>query len=127
MLTNQFSNQRRNCRRGTTVLVILLFAVFMTLHPGAVLAEDNTSPAEEAGLGIGSGLLTLVYLPFKIVYAVLGGVVGGFTYALTGGDLETAQTVWEPSFYGTYVITPSHLKGDEPVRFYGVSPYEEEQ
>ena len=127
MLTHKILNDRPNCRRGMTVLLVLLFTVFMMLQPGTVLAEEDTSPAEEAGLGLGSGLLTLVYLPVKVVYAVLGGVVGGFTYALTGGDLETAQTVWEPSFYGTYVITPSHLKGDEPVRFYGVSPYEEEE
>ncbi|GJL56173.1 MAG: hypothetical protein NPIRA02_33050 [Nitrospirales bacterium] len=106
------------------VLVMCLTAV-MLLHPGAVLAQEEESQAAEAGLGIGSGLLTLVYFPVKVVYAVLGGVVGGFTYVLTGGDLETAQTVWKPSFHGTYVITPSHLKGDEAVRFYGVSPYEE--
>jgi hypothetical protein len=68
----------------------------------------------------------LVYFPAKLVYATLGGIVGGFTYALTGGDLDTAKEVWEPSFYGTYVITPDHLKGNEPVRFFGVSAYEDE-
>ncbi len=125
MCTNSVSSRRRNGRRGTTVCIVVLLAVLMILHPGVVLADDETSAAGEAGLGIGSGLLTLVYFPLKVVYAVLGGVVGGFTYALTGGDMETAQTVWEPSFYGTYVITPSHLKGDEAVRFYGVSPYED--
>lgn len=52
--------------------------------------------------------------------------MGAFTYGLTGGDLETAQGVWEPSFYGTYVITPDHLKGNEAVRFYGTSSYDEE-
>ncbi len=106
--------------------LILFLTIALLLSPGVVLAEDDLSPSEEAGLGFGSGLLTLVYLPCKVVYAVLGGVVGGFTYALTGGDLETAKTVWEPSIYGTYVITPAHLKGDESVRFYGVSPYEDE-
>ena len=77
-------------------------------------------------MGVGSFFLTLVYTPVKMAYAILGGVVGGFTYALTGGNLETAQNVWEPSVYGTYVITPDHLKGNEPVRFVGVSAYEEE-
>ncbi|MGB0910036.1 MAG: hypothetical protein ACPGYT_06710 [Nitrospirales bacterium] len=115
------------CNRGMTGLLALFFAVVLILHPGVVLAEEDTSASGEAGLGIGSGLLTLVYFPVKVVYAVLGSVVGGFTYALTGGDLDTAKTVWEPSVYGTYVITPDHLKGNEAVRFYGVSPYEEEQ
>lgn len=88
---------------------------------------EGSSQAEEAGLGLASGVLTLGYLPLKAAYAGLGGIVGGFTYALTGGDLETAKSVWEPSFYGTYVVTPSHLKGEEPVRFFGASPYEYEE
>ncbi len=109
-------------------LVLCAFALVMCLGvPAASLAaEEESSQSNEAALGLGSGLLTLVYLPAKVVYAALGGIVGGFTYGLTGGNLETAQSVWEPSFYGTYVITPEHLKGNEPVRFYGSSPYEEE-
>jgi len=78
-------------------------------------------------LGAGSFFLTLVYTPVKLAYAILGGIIGGFTYGLTGGDLETAQSVWEPSVYGTYLITPDHLKGNEPIRFIGVSPYDEEE
>ncbi|GJL52698.1 MAG: hypothetical protein NPIRA01_39250 [Nitrospirales bacterium] len=126
MNTYSVTNRRMNGRRGATALTVILFAAMIMLHPGAVFAQEDESPSGEAGLGIGSGLLTLVYFPVKVVYAVLGGVVGGFTYALTGGDLETAKTVWEPSFHGTYVITPAHLKGDEAVRFYGVSPYEDD-
>ena len=127
MNTSYFSNRQMSSRRGFSFLLVLVFLTMMLMHSGVAIAEESSSQAEEAGLGIGSGLLTLVYLPCKVVYAVLGGVVGGFTYALTGGDLDTAKTVWEPSFYGTYVITPDHLKGNEAVRFYGVSPYEEEQ
>jgi len=101
-----------------------IFFTVLLLGPGEILAAENedSTQTSEALLGIGSGLVTLVYLPVKVLYAALGGVVGGFTYVLTGGDLETAKTVWEPSFYGTYVITPKNLKGDEPVRFYGVPP-----
>lgn len=88
-------------------------------------ADDGTDQVEEAGLGVASALLTLPYGPAKIIYAGLGGLVGGATWVLTGGNTETAQTVWEPSFYGDYVITPDHLKGTKPLRFFGVSPYEE--
>jgi hypothetical protein len=111
------------------LLVLLTFSLVVGVGaPGVSLAEQKeiSSPTNEAALGIGSALLTVVYFPAKLVYAALGGIVGGFTYGLTGGDLETAQEVWEPSFYGTYVITPDHLKGNEPVRFFGVSAYEEE-
>ena len=90
------------------------------------VAQEDLDPAEEAGLGVASALLTLPYGPTKIIYAGLGGIVGGFTWVLTGGNIETAQAVWEPSFYGDYVITPEHLKGTTPLRFFGVSPYEED-
>jgi len=108
--------------------ILVTVALVLSLGgPTLVLAnEEELSPGNEAALGLGSGILTLMYLPAKVVYATLGGIVGGFTYALTGGNLETAQSVWETSFYGTYVITPEHLKGNEAVRFLGTSPYEEE-
>lgn len=89
-------------------------------------AEEESSPSNEAALGVGSFFATLLYTPVKMTYALLGGLVGCFTYVLTGGNVETAQNVWEPSVYGTYLITPDHLKGNEPVRFVGVSAYEEE-
>ena len=114
-------------KQGVVLVVLVAFSTLLLLSPGIASAQEGeTSESAEAGLGIGSGLLTLVYLPVKVVYAALGGIVGGFTYVLTGGDVETAKSVWEPSFYGTYVITPSNLKGERPVRFFGVSPYDEE-
>jgi len=123
--------QFRNLSRGliTGVVALLIFSLVVGIGaPGVSLAAEQelSSPTNEAALGIGSALLTVVYFPFKLVYAALGGIVGTFTYGLTGGDLETAKDVWEPSFYGTYVITPDHLKGNEPVRFFGVSAYEDE-
>jgi hypothetical protein len=116
-------------KQGTGVLVLVTFSLLVGIGaPGVSLAAEpeEQSPTNEAALGIGSALLTVVYFPAKLVYAALGGIVGTFTYGLTGGDLETAKEVWEPSFYGTYVITPDHLKGNEPVRFFGVSAYEDE-
>ncbi len=116
-------------RQATGLFVLLTFSLVVGIGaPGVTLAQEQeiSSPTNEAALGIGSALLTVVYFPVKLVYAILGGIVGGFAYGLSGGDLETAKDVWEPSFYGTYVITPDHLKGNEPVRFFGVSAYEEE-
>ena len=117
-------------KQGWAILLLFTFSLLVVIPSGVAFAaeeENGTSASAEAGLGIGSGLLTLVYLPLKVAYAALGGIIGGFAYALTGGDLDTAKTVWKPSFYGTYVITPDHLKGNEPVRFYGVSPYDENE
>ncbi len=111
-------------------LCVMLVCVTALGTPGQVRAadavEEESSESREAMLGFGSGLLTLVYLPVKTVYAALGGIIGTFAYGLTGGDLETAKLIWEPSVYGTYVITPDHLKGNQPVRFVGTSPYQDE-
>jgi len=115
-------------KKWTSVFMLIVFALVVGIGTPVVsfAAEEESSPSNEAALGVGSFFLTLVYTPLKMAYAIGGGIVGGFAYALTGGDLETAQDVWEPSVYGTYVITPDHLKGNEPVRFVGVSAYEEE-
>ena len=115
-------------KQGTSFLMLIVFALVVGIGTpvASFAAEEESSPSNEAALGVGSFFLTLVYTPVKMAYAILGGVIGGFTYGLTGGDLETAQDVWEPSVYGTYIITPDHLKGNEPVRFVGVSAYEEE-
>jgi len=115
-------------KKGTSFFMLIVFALVVGIGTPVVsfAAEEESSPSNEAALGVGSFFLTLVYTPVKMAYAILGGVIGGFTYGLTGGDLETAQDVWEPSVYGTYIITPDHLKGNEPVRFVGVSAYEEE-
>ena len=123
-------------QQGTSLLMLFVFALVVGLgapvvsfaqEGGNLSVEEESSPSNEAALGAGSFLLTLVYSPLKLAYAIGGGIVGGFAYALTGGDLETAQAVWHPSVYGTYVITPDHLKGNKPVRFVGVSAYEEDE
>jgi hypothetical protein len=116
-------------KQGTSIFMLTVFALVVGFGTPVVsfAAEEESSQSNEAALGAGSFLLTLVYAPVKLAYAILGGIIGGFTYGLTGGDLETAQSVWEPSVYGTYVITPDHLKGNEPVRFVGGSAYDDEE
>ncbi|MCC7214677.1 MAG: hypothetical protein IT387_07455, partial [Nitrospira sp.] len=79
--------------------------------------------ASPSGVGIqaGSALATIVYFPLKLAFAIGGGVVGGLAYGFSGGSEQTAKNIWIPSMYGTYIITPDHLKGDKPIRFLGVS------
>ena len=107
-------------------LALVVCLLLIAGGPSMVLAKGELDPVEQAGLGVVSALLTLPYGPAKIVYAGLGGIVGGATWVLTGGNAEAAKTVWEPSFYGDYVITPDHILGKKPLRFFGVSPYQED-
>ena len=74
---------------------------------------------EDAGWGSLTVLSNVVYMPAKLCYATLGGLTGGLAFALTGGDLQTAETVWVTTMGGTYVITPSMLQGQEPIAFSG--------
>ncbi|TMB59464.1 MAG: hypothetical protein E6J56_00160, partial [Deltaproteobacteria bacterium] len=83
---------------------------------GACLGTATPARAgylEDAGWGTLTVLTNVVYMPAKITYAVLGGLTGGFAFALTGGDLKTAETVWVTSMGGTYVVTPRMLQGED--------------
>ena len=92
-------------------------AVLATARPAAA-AEEYTS---DFGLGVGTVLCDLVYMPVKVVYATLGGLTGGFAFVLTGGNFDIASAIWRPSLGGMYVITPSMLRGDDPIYFSGPS------
>ena len=73
------------------------------------------------GMGVGTVLVNLLYMPVKVVYATLGGLTGGFAFVLTGGRMDTASAIWVPSMGGTYVVSPSMLRGDDPIYFSGVT------
>lgn len=110
-------------RQAGTMVVVMAVVVALLVPTGATWAmsggDQNETSGSGAGLSAASWLLTLPYGAAKCAFALLGGIVGGFTYGLTGGDLDTAKKVWTTSMYGTYIITPDHLKGDKPVRFFG--------
>lgn len=92
------------------------------IQPQPVVNEDpSQSTASGAGMQAASWLVTIPYGAAKVVFAILGGVTGGLTWAFSGGNDEAAQAVWVTSVYGTYVITPDHLNGDKAIRFLGVS------
>lgn len=71
------------------------------------------------GYGVGSAASNIVYVPAKVVYAVLGGLVGGAGYVLTAGNSQTADTIWRSSLGGDYVITPDMLAGKQQIHFSG--------
>ena len=113
-----------------TIAMTLAICVLQFSIASAVLAQEGMTAKEDRheattsqfGMGAASFFLTLPYGLVKVVYATLGGIVGGFTYALTAGNERAANAVWHTSLRGTYVITPDHLRGDKAVRFFGVPP-----
>lgn len=104
-------------------LTLVLTFSFLTIVPQA-WSQDASSEggnASSAGMGALAGLSTLVYLPVKAAFAIGGGIVGGLAYAFSGGNEAAAKSIWTTSLYGTYILTPDHLRGDKPIRFLGVA------
>jgi hypothetical protein len=92
----------------------------VTLVAGlASAAPARAGYLEDAGWGTLTMLSNVFYMPAKFVYATAGGLTGGFAFALTGGDLETAEKIWVTSMGGTYVLTPGMLQGQDAIAFTG--------
>jgi hypothetical protein len=126
---NMSLRKRRSLSSAIVVSLIMMCSVAILVAP--VLAQDvgrtsnvpvASGDASPSGVGIqaGSALATILYFPFKLAFAIGGGVVGGLAYGFSGLSEQTAKNIWIPSMYGTYIITPEHLKGDKPIRFLGV-------
>ncbi|HEV2169304.1 MAG TPA: hypothetical protein VGR40_00075, partial [Candidatus Binatus sp.] len=101
------------------------YAAAQTQPAGAATQTQVPQPADNSvnwpGAGYGAGALfcNLLYIPAKLVYALLGGIVGGGTYLITAGNMQAANTVWRSSLGGDYVVTPQMLAGQQPINFSG--------
>lgn len=105
-------------------VIILALVLALTLNPVAFAAEGDSSgnTAADLGLGVASFLVSVPYGAAKVVTALLGGIVGGFTYVLSGFNKKAADQVWYTTIPGDYIITPDHLRGKRDIRFTGVPP-----
>jgi len=122
------SNRRfvTTCFRAVAIVLVLALST-LTVAPQAWSQDAGSTSnseggsASSAGMGVAAGLSSLLYFPLKAVFAIGGGIVGGLTYLFSGFNENAAKPVWTTSMYGTYIITPDHLRGDKPIRFLGVS------
>jgi len=103
-----------------TVISAPLYA--QTASPNTQAAEEPVT--EEMGYGVGAALASVFYIPAKVTYAGLGLLTGGIGYVLSGGRADVANNIIYPAVRGNYVVTPSHLKGTEPIYFVGAAPSE---
>ena len=103
--------------KGMRLWVAAAVVASSLLATQAARAEEPYQ--ENAGWGALALPSNFGYMPVKTIYAIGGGITGGFAYALTGGDYQTASNVWERSLGGTYVLTPSMIRGEQPINFAG--------
>jgi len=111
-------NHRWYATRRLSVVVALTLTL---VGARGAAAAESPDYASEAGLGVASIFCDVLYMPVKFVYATLGGITGGFAYVLTGFNYDLAKGIWVPSTGGDYVITPSMLRGDQPIYFSGTT------
>lgn len=120
----------RNMFTKTVAVMVIVAFSSLTVVPMGLAQEKSNEEAESTplqyGLGVASVFTSLPYSIGKFVFATMGGIFGGFTYLFSAGNEKAAKAVWDTSMRGTYVISPRHLKGEEPVRFFGVPPIQDE-
>jgi type IV secretory pathway VirB2 component (pilin) len=108
--------------------VIRINAMRVSVMVGVLVLLLQASPARaestgaSAGWGSAAAISSLIYGPVKVAYSVLGVVFGGIAWGLSGGDSEVMSAVITPAVRGDYVVTPSHLRGEETLEFIGRQP-----
>jgi hypothetical protein len=90
-----------------------------TDEPQVAQPPDGGVNWKGVGIGAGTVVSNLVYVPAKLVYGILGGIAGGAGYALTGGNKQVANSIWRSSLGGDYVLTPDMMTGKKPIYFSG--------
>jgi hypothetical protein len=121
----------------TTTIVLALMLTMALSAPQYAAAPDASQPHAGAtptqveqppegginwpgtGYGVGALFANVLYVPAKLVYAILGGIIGGGTYLVTAGNTQAADTVWRSAWGGDYVVTPQMLAGQQPLNFSG--------
>ena len=119
-------------KSNTKAFPVVALAAFIGLSPAVGMAQDSAQPAaapspevatrQNLGYGFGSVVASIFYSPVKVTYAGLGLLTGGVGYLLTAGRADVANDIIFPAVRGDYLITPNHLKGEEPVVFIGSQP-----
>ena len=115
----------------STITALIIICIFVIMTVPAVHAEDTSDDSgteftvgtdfavSDTGMSAASGLATIVYFPVKAAFSLAGGIVGGLTYAFTGGNEEATKDVWNASMGGDYMVEPENLTGEKPLNFIG--------
>jgi hypothetical protein len=102
----------------------LVAAIASAALAAAPARADDTELAfdAETGMTVAAGVVSLVYTPAKVVYALGGGVAAGLAYVMSAGDAEVTEPILTPSLRGDYFVSPAHLRGERPLEFFGREP-----
>ena len=102
-----------------SLFILALMAGVAAAHL-AVAAEQGVNleaatlpKGQEAGVSLLAAATNVVYFPMRLAVTTITAPVGGLVGWLNGGDLRSAQAVWN-STDGPAYMTASMLQGHEP-------------
>ena len=98
---------------------IALIALVLALAGPSASWASSESTAVEVGSSAGSALGTLVYVPFKVTFCILGGIGSGFTAIASP---PAAGRVAMATCGGSWIVTPGVVRGHETLKFVGDIP-----
>src|SRR2546428_2405719 len=105
-------------------MVAVIVALSVCLAPVAWAAEQNSNPnpAADFGLGMASFICSVPYGALKVAVAILGGVIGGVTYVLSGLDPPSPGAGWGTTKQGGHTLAPGPPPGEEKIHLTTVPP-----
>jgi hypothetical protein len=120
--SNRFDKRTTSWAAG--LLLACWILIITTPSPGWAGPCEEPSVDTSSGLGVKAAawLLTIPYSIAKGGVALFGGLVSIPIYIMSLGSESAARAVWLPSVSGTYILTPAHLTGKQPIRFLAKCP-----
>jgi hypothetical protein len=107
-------------KAGLAVSILgLMFAATLPAAGAGTRFEDSGT-FRQVVLGTGSGLVSIIYTPAKLLYATGATITGGLILAFTAGDgTETAARIVRRSVKGDWWVHPDVFTGHRELHFVG--------
>jgi hypothetical protein len=86
---------------------------------GVAAARESEAQSHAPMTYVASVLASTVYFPAKVVFASGGAVTSGVAYLVTAGNTQSANSIWNASVEGDYVVRPEVVEGSRPLHFVG--------
>ena len=109
------SSLTQRMRSGSVALIVLCAVATAS----ASAADEPSRRGSDVALGLSAIAASAVYLPLKVVYAVVGVPVAGLAWLITQGNDEVANEVFVSATQGDYFVTVSHLRNPGTLQFTG--------
>ena len=107
-----------------TILVIAVLTLALSIEGWASGPCEDVPVQTDAGpvMHVVSWVATIPYTAVKGLVALTGGLVSIPVYIVSLKNERVTRAVWLPAVSGTYILTPAHLTGKQPIRFWPSCP-----